>query len=59
MISLVTAWYANQEGTNFPPDRHTKQSAISSDINFCKTRILSSSLDLPLSVEIWKSEMYR
>ena len=32
------------------------RTAISSDLNFCKTRIISSSLDLPLSVEFWQSE---
>jgi len=31
----VTAWYAGQEGTYFPPDRHTKKShrlIISDDV---------------------------
>jgi len=37
-------------------DRVFSRTAISSDTNFCKTHFISSSLDLPLSVEFWQSE---
>jgi len=38
----VTAWYAGQEGTDFPPDRHTKQSLTQTNLTRqCINTILS------------------
>lgn len=56
IISVRLSCHSTKTRTSGHMKRLFSPTAISSDINFCKTDILFSSLDLPLSVEFWQSE---